>query len=229
MLKFAKIFVMRTIFPIIFFVFLLNHADAQQNDLYVPSTLNNPLFDLAASKEFQFNNLLNNYGTYHSIAFRNTSNVFILEAEHNAGSFKFDPLNFNDYYEDGQEKHLIASYPERTLTAGIAYGKSYNLKHSNLTLIAGISNNFFNDYFAPFIQMDFGNESKYVLAGAAARLVHANIEGTPLMLLQPALNGKLKILSFRLVHQFAYCLPLKRHHDYMKPVFSFGLEYSFKK
>ena len=45
------------------------------------------------------------------------------------------------------------------------------------------------------------------------------------MTLEPVVQLKVKIWQFRLVQQFGYSLAIKSDEDYMKPIFTSGIEF----
>jgi hypothetical protein len=196
-----------------------------QNNLYIPVTINSPLFIKNQIKEFQIGTKVNNYGLFFNLAGQYKRKVLTFSIQQNNGNIKFDPLNFNKYFNQGQETHLIQSYPRNIFYCELGLGYDFNISKQKLTFLTGIGHQFSQTITRYFLQLDWGNESKLINAGTTIRANYAIVENDHLITLEPVVQGKVKIKKIRIVNQFGYSIPIKKHHDYMKPILTLGLEY----
>ena len=218
---------MRTIRIIPFLILLLFSAESfgHERTLYIPVTINSPLFTKNTKKEIQVGAKINNFGLNFNIDGQWKRKILIVSIQQNNGDVEFDPLNFNHYYYQGQDKHLIESYPTKMFYAEIGFGYDIKLRSQKLSLIAGIGQQFKHNNTRCFLQLDWGNENKLINAGISVRGNYTMINKTNLITLEPVVQGKLKIKKFRIVNQFGYSIAIKKHHDYMKPILTVGLDY----
>ncbi|MCX6230489.1 MAG: hypothetical protein NTZ33_02995 [Bacteroidetes bacterium] len=210
---------------LLLFVLFFTESFGQTNSQYIPVTINSPLFITANEKETQAGLKINNYGLYFNLDAHLKRKIFIFSVQGNDGSFKFDPLNFNKYYYQGQEASLIQSYPSKMFYAEIGVGYNFKLISQKLSIIAGIGQQFQHLNTRYFLQLDWGNESRIINAGVSIRGNYTKVNNSELITLEPVIQGKIKINQFRIVNQFGYSIALKKNHDYMMPVFTIGMEY----
>jgi hypothetical protein len=192
--------------------------------LYIPVTIHSPLFKKDTDKEIQAGSFINNYGLHLHFARQLKRRIIIFSVQQNDGNIKFDPLHFNKYRSQGQEFHWIQSYPTKMFYCEIGTGLILNSKSKKLSLITGIGHEFQNKNTRFFIQFEIGNESRIMNAGASIRANYTSFNNSSFFALEPAVQGKLKIGKLRMVNQFGYSIAIKKHHDYMKPVLTVGIE-----
>lgn len=204
-------------------LFIIDSLSQSNDRLYIPVTINSPLFN--QSNEIQIGATINNYGLNYNLAGQFENKIIILSIQQNTGSIEFDPLNFNDYYEQGEETHLIQSKPSNMLYGEIGLGYNFKHKSQKISLIAGVGQQFQNLNTRYFIQIDWGNESRLINAGVSLRANYSNVDNRDLVTLEPIVQGKVKIWNFRIVNQFGYSIAIKRNEDYMKPILTVGIEY----
>lgn len=211
---------------ILFFLFSPG-CFSQASNLYIPVTINSPLFAKNKTKELQFGSKINNYGLHLNFAGQSNNKVLIFSIQQNNGHLKFDPLNFNEYFEKGQEIHLIQTYPSRMLYCELGAGYDFKTLSQKLTVIAGGGQQFYPGVSRVFVQFDWGNEGKLINAGFTIRgnYKFEDFFKESLFTLEPAIQGKVKFWKLRLFNQFGYSLAIKKDHDYMKPFLTVGLEY----
>jgi hypothetical protein len=197
----------------------------QTESLYIPVTINAPLFNNIINNEQQVATLINNYGIQLHYARQSKQFILIAGIQQNNGNLKFDPLNFNKYRDQDQETQLIQSYPTKMFYSELGMGYNFKLKSQKLTMMAGLGYQFHNYNTRYFIQFDWGNEHKIINAGVSFRGNYTFIKGCDFFTLEPVVQGKIKIWKFRIVNQFGYSIALKKDHDYMKPILSVGLEF----
>lgn len=191
---------MRRITFIVFLAILFTiDVFCQSNEvLYIPATINSPLF--SRENEIQIGANINNYGFNYKIAGQLKNKILIFSIQHNSGQTEFDPLNFNDYYEQGEETHLIQSKPSKMFYTEIGFGYNFQHKTQIINLIAGIGQQFQNLNTRLFVQFDWGNESRLINAGISVRGNYTKVTGVNLFTLEPVVQGKLKIWNFRIVN-----------------------------
>ncbi|NOZ45780.1 MAG: hypothetical protein GXO79_03260 [Chlorobi bacterium] len=212
----------------VIFIFLITEiflfdCFGQTNRSYIPVTINSPFFN--QNDEIQVGAKINNYGLNCNIAGQLNSNILIVGLQYNTGQFGFDPLNFNDYYEQGEATHLIQSKPSEMLYCEIGFGYNYEHKKQKLSLLTGIGQQFINLNTRLFVQFDWGNESRLINAGVSLRGNYTIVANKNLITLEPVVQGKVKIWNFRIVNQFGYSIAIRKNEDYMKPILTIGLEY----
>lgn len=193
------------------------------NAQYTPVTINSPLFN--SEDEIQIGMNLNNFGFNYKAAGQLNSKILIFSLQHNTGRTKFDPLNFNDYVDQGEGSHLIQSKPAKMFYSEIGFGYNFRHKSQKISLISGIGYQFQNPNTRLFIQFDWGNESRLINAGVSFRGNYTNVQNERLLTLEPVLQGKVKIWNFRIINQFGYSIAMKKGEDYMKPIITIGIEY----
>jgi hypothetical protein len=198
---------------------------AQIETLYVPVTINSPLFSQESGKEWQIGAKINNYGLHFNFAAQSNNKILIFSIQQNNGNIRFDPLNFNEYYAFGQEKHLIQSYPAKMFYCEIGVGQNFYINTQKLSLLTGLGRQFQNNNTRFFVQFDWGNEFGLINAGVSLRGNYTTVQNNSLFTLEPIVQGKFKIWKLRIVNQFGYSIAVKKDHDYMKPIFTAGLEY----
>ena len=212
-----------------FFIIVLssfyNSSYGQTKNLYIPVTINSPLFAKDKNAELQIGAKINNYGLLFNLSGQLKRKVLTFSVQKNDGNIKFDLLNFNEYYYQGQEAHLIQSYPTSMFYCELGLGYDFNISKQKLTLLTGIGHQFSQTNTRYFIQFDWGNESKLMNAGTSIRANYTTIENSKLITIEPTAQGKIKIGKLRVVNQFGYSIAIKKHHDYMKPILTFGMEY----
>jgi hypothetical protein len=194
-------------------------------NLYTPTTINSPLFKIGEINEYQVGAMINNYGMYYNYSQEFNRRIVIFSIQQNNGNFKFDPLHFNDYYQQGEETNLIQSKPDKLFYCELGLGYNFKLKKQILNLIAGGGHQFQNNNSRYFLQFDWGNESKKVNAGISLRGNYTMVNNTNLITLEPAIQCKIKISKLRIINQFGYSIAIKKGEDYMKPVLTIGLEF----
>ena len=204
---------------------LFSEIFGQTKNLYIPVTINSPLFSNDKNREIQLGTKINNYGLIFNIDGQLKRKILIISIQQNNGNVKFDPLKFNNYYYQGQENHLIQSYPINMFYVEIGFGYNFKLESQKLSLIGGIGQQFQDVNTRYFLQLDWGSESKLINAGISLRSNYTIIDKTNLITLEPVIQGKVKIWKFRIVNQFGYSIAIKKNHDYMKPILTIGLEY----
>jgi len=204
---------------------LLSKIYAQIDNLYIPVTINAPLFKNNKCKELQIGSKINNYGLHINFAGQSKSKILIFSIQQNNGNIKFDPLNFNEYYIQGQDKHLIQTYPTKMLYCELGVGYNLNMNKQKLSFLSGVGQQFLNKNTRYFIQLDFGKENKLINVGVSLRGNYAKIQNQSFFTLEPLIQGKVKIWKLRIVNQFEYCIAINKGNDYMKPVFTIGLEF----
>ena len=192
-------------------------------DLYTPVTVNSPLF--SRENELQIGASLNNFGLNYKVNGQWGKTIVIAGIQHNPGSIEFDPLNFNIYSDQTEPTHLIQSRPDRMMYC--EFGLGYNLHHKTqkICFLAGVGRQIIQPNTRWFLQFDWGNESRLINAGITVRANYTKVNGADFFTMEPMVQGKLKIWNLRIVNQFGYCVAMKRHEDYMKPVLTVGLEY----
>lgn len=213
------------IIPIIITAFIKIEGSSQSNNVqYIPVTINSPLFT-NKDNELQIGASINNYGFNNKIAGQLKNKILIFSLQYNSGEIEFDPLNFNEYYEQGEENHLIQSKPSQMFYSEIGFGYNFQHKTQNINFIAGIGQQFqkLNSRF--FLQFDWGNESKIINAGVSFRSNYTIVQGNNLLTIEPVIQGKLKLWNFRIINQFGYSIPIIQNEDYMKPILTIGIEY----
>jgi hypothetical protein len=145
--------------------------------------------------------------------------------QHNSGRIKFDPLNFNKYWEIGEELHLIQTKPSRMLYLEIGYGYNFQYKTQKISLLAGFGRQIVSPNSRFFVQFDWGNESRFINAGFSLRANYTQVQKMNLIILEPVVQGKVKFWNIRIINQFGYSIAIKKDEDYMKPTITLGLEY----
>jgi len=190
---------------------------------YIPVTINAPLIN--KDDILKFGVSVNNFGYNYNIAGQVKNKMVLLSVQHNEGQVDFDPLNFNYYADIDDDFQLIQSRPSEMLYGELAFG--YNFEHhtQKISVFAGVGQQFQNLNTRYFVQVDWGNESRLIIAGASLRTNYTIIENKNLIVLEPVAQGKVKIWNFRLVSQFGYAIAIRKNEDYMKPILTFGLEY----
>lgn len=201
------------------------YCRGQQPDLYIPVSINSPLFRNTVPHELQFGMKVNNYGWHLNFAGQSNNKVLIASFQQNNGHVKFDPLHFNDYFERGQEYHYIQTYPGSMVYGEIGIGYNFFVHTQKISLIGGIGMQFLNPNTRLFLQVDWGNESRMINAGVSVRGNYTRVDKTGFFTIEPVVQGKVKIRDFRIVNQFGYSVALKSRHDYMKPILTVGIEY----
>jgi len=216
---------MRRITFLLFLTTLLTiDVFCQSNDaLYTPVTINSPLF--SREDEIQIGANINNYGFNYRIAGQLKNKILIFSMQHNSGQIEFDPLDFNEYYEQGEETHLIQSKPSKMFYCELGLGYNFQHKTQKINLLAGAGRQIINPNTRLFIQIDWGNESRLINAGVSLRGNYTKVRDVDLFTLEPVVQGKLKIWNFRVVNQFGYSIAIKKNEDYMKPILTAGIEY----
>ncbi len=212
------------IFTILVFISFLSVG--QPNNIYIPVTINAPQFIIDKDKELQIGTKINNYGLHFNLAGKLKRKIIIFSIQQNNGNIQFDPLNFNKEYYAEEETHLIQSHPTKMFYCELGLGYNFNFNAQKLSLIAGVGQEFTNTNTRYFIQIDWGNESKLMNAGLTIRANYTTVNDNSLVTLEPMVQGKLKLWKLRLVSQFGYSISLKENQDYMKPILTFGLEYT---
>ena len=208
---------------ILLFFYLTSYG--QIKNLYTPTTINSPLFKIANINETQLGAKINNYGMYFNYAQELKRKILAICIQQNSGNLKFDLLNFNDYYEQGEDTHLIQTKPAKLFYCEFALGYNFKLKTQKLSLLGGIGHQFQNTNTRYFLQLDWGNESKLANAGFSLRGNYTMVNNSSLITLEPIVQWKIKICNLRVVNQFGYSIAIKKREDYMKPIFTVGLEY----
>lgn len=191
---------------------------------YIPVTINSPLFKKDIEKEIQAGSFINNYGLHLHFARQLKKRIIIFSFQQNDGNIKFDPLHFNKYRSQGQEFHLIQSYPTKMFYCEFGTGFILKSKSKKLSLTTGIGHEFQNKNTRFFLQFEIGNESRIMNAGASIRANYTTFNSSSFIALEPVVQGKLKIGKLRIVNQFGYSIAIKKHHDYMKPILTVGIE-----
>lgn len=216
---------MRRVIIFLFAATLLTiDAFCQSNDaLYIPVSINSPLFN--RDDEGQIGVNINNYGFNYKIAGQIKSKILIFSLQQNSGQTKFDPFNFNNYYEQGEETHLIQSKPSEMFYCELGLGYNFQHKTQKIHLLVGAGKQIINPNTRLYIQVDWGNESRLINAGVSVRGNYTIVKDIELYTLEPLIQGKLKIWNFRVLSQFGYSIAMKRNEDYMKPILTFGIEY----
>jgi hypothetical protein len=211
----------------IFFILIFCYAESygQPEVLYIPVTINSPLFIKNKESELQIGAKINNYGLNFSFAGQLKRKILIFSVQQNSGNIKFDPLNFNEYYEPGQATHLIQSYPSKMFYCELGVGYDIPLKKQKLSLLLGIGQQFQKNNSRYFFQIDWGNENKIINAGVSLRGNYSLINDISFATLEPVIQGKVKVWKFRIVNQFGYSIAIKKKHDYMKPILTAGLDF----
>lgn len=207
-------------------VFLSNVSVGQPDNLYIPVTINAPQFIKDKDKELQIGTKINNYGLHFNLAGKLKRKILIFSIQQNNGNIKFDPLNFNKEYYALEETHLIQSHPTKMFYCELGFGYNFNFSSQKLSLIAGVGQEFTYTNTRYFLQLDWGNESKLMNAGVTLRANYTTVNDNSLITLEPMVQGKIKIWKFRIVSQFGYSFAFKENQDYMKPILTFGLEYT---
>ncbi|MBU2557011.1 MAG: hypothetical protein KJ578_04435 [Bacteroidetes bacterium] len=146
----------------------------------------------------------------YSFAGQLKNHILIGSLQLNTGTIRFDPFNFNDYWEQGEETHLIQSKPSDMLYFELGYGYNYQHKTQKLSLVGGVRQQFRNSNTRFFMQFEWGNESELINAGVSLRANFTIVNGFNLFTLEPVVQGKVKIGSFRIVNQFGYSIAIKR-------------------
>lgn len=193
-----------------------------QVELFIPQSNNVPLFNFKDETQFGIN--ANNYGCNYQIATQKENRIGMLNFQYNSGHFHFDPLNFEDYYLLKKEQ-FIQLMPSETFYSEFGYGYNFSYNSKKIALLAGVGHEFKKSNTRYFIQLNWGKESRLLNAGIALRANYTTIAHEDLIILEPALQGKIKLGKLKLLHQFSYSIPLKQD-SYMMPVVSFGLEYA---
>lgn len=216
---------MRQILLTLFIVglFTIDSLSQSNDKLYIPVTINSPLFN--QSDEFQLGTTINNYGFNYNFASQFNNKILILSIQNNTGLTEFDPLNFNNYSSRGEETHLIQSKPSDMFYGEIGFGYNFKHKKQKMSLFAGLGQQFQNLNTRFFIQFDWGNESRLINAGVSLRANYTNVDNKNLFILEPVIQGKVKIWNFRIINQFGYSIAIKENEDYMKPILTLGIEY----
>ena len=217
---------MRRINFLVFLTTLLTiDAFCQSNDvLYIPVSINSPLFN--RDDEIQIGANINNYGFNYKIAGQLKSKIVLFSIQQNSGQTTFDPLNFNDYYEQGEVAHLIQSKPSKMFYSELGLGYNFQHKTQKINLLVGAGRQIINPNTRLFVQIDWGNESRLINAGISVRGNYTKVKDIDFFTLEPVIQGKLKIWNFRVVNQFGYSIAMKKNEDYMKPILTVGIEYS---
>ena len=204
---------------------LVFESNGQTSALYIPVTINSPLFAKGKEKELQTGLLINNFGLNFNLAGLLKNKIIIFSIQQNNGNTRFDPLNFNKYYTLGQKSHLIQSYPTRMRYGELGFGYDFKHQSQKLSLIAGVGQQFQRMNTRFFLQFDCGNESRLINAGLSVRGNYTFVRNEELITIEPVVQGKVKIGKFRIVNQFGYSIAIKEEHDYMKPILSAGLQF----
>ncbi|MCF8308342.1 MAG: hypothetical protein K9I68_04960 [Bacteroidales bacterium] len=219
---------------ILIFVLSISYTPifGQSNDLYLPVTINSPVFEETPGTKVQAGTKINNFGLHFQLASRLNDNVVIFSIQQNNGNIELDPLNFNLYKAYDQETHLIQSYPEETLYGELAWGRifsfdSFLFNTHTLKFFVGIGNQIHNLDSRYFVQLDWGSQSEKFYAGLSVRGNYTSVQQKKLFTIEPALQGKIKLWRFWMVHQLGYSAAVKNHEDYMKPIYTVGLNYAF--
>lgn len=214
----VSLFVMVVMFAII------TNGQIQQ-EFFTPVTINSPLFN--RTDEIQIGANINNFGLNYKVAGQFKNRIFIISLQHNTGQIKFDPLNFNKYWEIGEEHHLIQTKPSKMLYVEFGFGYNFQHKTQKINLLAGFGRQIVNPNSRLFVQLDWGNESRLINAGVSLRANYTQVQQVNLIILEPTVQGKIKFWKLRLINQFGYSIPIKKKQDYMKPTITVGLEYIF--
>lgn len=196
-----------------------------QQEFFTPVTINSPLFN--RTDEIQIGANINNFGLNYKVAGQFKNRIFIISMQHNSGQIKFDPLNFNKYWEIGEENHLIQTKPSKMLYVEFGFGYNFQNKTQKINLLAGFGRQIVNPNSRLFVQLDWGNESRLINAGVSIRVNYTQVQQVNLIILEPTVQGKIKFWKLRLINQFGYSIPIKKKQDYMKPTITVGLEYIF--
>jgi hypothetical protein len=204
---------------------------------FVPVSVNAPNFKY--DKELSVGVAINNYGFYETIGFKNKNIIYLLSAQHNDGKTVFNPFNFT---ARNNEAWFLRSNAAELYYFEAALGYNFKLKGEtfegqNLDVIAGTGRDMTHENQRYFVQAGLSNDFRLINIGLSARfnyttLKEANLPETPeisFATLDPAIQARIKIYDFRLVSQFGYCIMLKKHNDYMLPVFMAGIGYVFHK
>lgn len=204
----------------------------QSDDLYLPVTINSPVFDKNPGNKVQAGTKINNFGLHFQVASRIKDNVLLFSIQQNNGNIEFDPLNFNLYRAYDQETHLIQTYPMQAFYGELAWGRIFSLESylfhtQTLKFFVGSGHQFHNHYSRLFVQFDWGNQSEKFYAGLSLRANYTRVQQKNLGTIEPALQGKIKLWNLWIVHQLGYSLALKNNEDYMKPVYTLGINYAF--
>lgn len=202
-------------------VFGTGNAQIQKH-LYAPVSLISLRFD--TDDNFMFGVGINNYGFHYQYAALFDNKVIILGIQNNSGKVEFDPLNFNQYFEQGEETHLIQSRPTKMFYGELGFGLCYQNNSKRYGFSAGIGHQFSNSNTRLYFQADMGAESKMVNAGISLRGNYTVVLDQQLLTLEPVVETKVKIWKIRLVNQFGYSIAIIGI-GYMKPVLTFGIEY----
>ncbi len=213
-------------FAILILAFFFCKSFGQTSALYIPVTINSPLFFNDENKEIQVGTKINNFGVNVNAAGQLNKKILIVNIQYNNGKINFDPLHFKKYYSPGKGEQLIQSYPSEMFYAEMGLGYNFKLHSQKLCLIAGIGQQFQNTNTRYFLQLDLGHEGRLVNAGASLRGNYTVVNHVNLITLEPVLQWKAKIWKLRFVNQFGYSIAIIRKHDYMKPILTIGLEYN---
>ena len=196
-----------------------------QQELYTPVSINSPLFN--RTDEIQIGANINNFGLNYKLAGQFKNKIFIFSLQHNSGRIMFDPLNFNKYWENGEENHLLQTKPSKMLYVEFGFGYNFQHKTQKINFLAGFGRQIVNPDSRLFVQFDWGNESRLINAGVSLRANYTQVQQVNLIILEPSVQGKIKFWKLRLINQFGYSIPIKKKQDYMKPTITVGLEYVF--
>lgn len=151
--------------------------------------------------------------------------MILFSIQQNSGQTAFDPLNFNDYYDEGELTHLIQSKPSRMFYCEFGLGYNFQHKTQKINLLVGAGRQIINPNTRLFAQFDWGNESRLINAGVSIRGNYTKVKDVDFFTLESVIQGKLKIWNFRVVNQFGYSIAVKKDEDYMKPILTVGIEY----
>lgn len=194
-----------------------------KKDLYIPVTINSPLF--AKAEEIQIGANINNYGFNYKVAGQLKNKIIIFSIHQNSGHIEFDPMNFNEYNERGEQEHKIQSKPSEMFYTELGLGYNIQYNSQKINLIAGVGRQFKNPNTRLFIQLDWGNEAKLINAGFSLRGNYTTVMEIDFFTIEPVIQGKFKIWNFRVLAQYGYSIAAKKHEDYMKAILTLGIEY----
>src|ERR1035437_6727289 len=120
------------IFLIIFY--FLSPCYSQTEKLYIPVSINSPLFTKDRDRELQIGVKINNYALHFNLAALSKNKFLIFSVQQNNGNILFDPLNFSQYYNRDEEAHLIQTYPEKMFYCEFGFGYNLKLKSQKLAV-----------------------------------------------------------------------------------------------
>lgn len=190
---------------------------------FIPVSVNAPIF--GQNEVVKVDAVASNYGFNLSIVGKRKDKFVLISLQ--SDILHFDPfrIKMDSRYERYSKEPLIADYPKKMLygEAGIGYDFKWGSKSVNL--MGGVGQQFENPNTRFFAQFSMGQNGKLIDAGFSLRANVTRVNDRLITILEPVILGKVKIGSFRLVHQFGYAVIVVRGEDYGRPILSFGLEY----